>query len=62
MVDLKIGDRVVMNDSYHVSSENKGRIFTVRSEPYLCSGTLVVLLEEKTGAYAVDGLDKIADD
>ena len=62
MVDLKIGDRVVMNDSYHVSSENKGRIFTVQSEPYLCSGTTVVLLEEKTGAYAVDGLDKIADD
>ncbi|MDE6725205.1 MAG: hypothetical protein K2J79_06330 [Ruminiclostridium sp.] len=56
---LKIGDRVVMNDSYHVLSENKGRIFTVRSKPYLCCGTMVVLLEEKTGAYAVGGLDKI---
>ncbi|MDE7281586.1 MAG: hypothetical protein K2N36_07595 [Ruminiclostridium sp.] len=61
-MDLKIGDRVVMNNSYHVSSKDKGRIFTVRSAPYLCSGTMVVLLEEKTGAYAVDGLDKIADD
>lgn len=59
---LKIGDRVVMNDNYHVSDKNKGRIWTVRSEPYLCCGTMVVLLEEKAGAYAVDGLDKIADD
>ena len=58
-MELKIGDRVVMNDNYHVSNENKGKIWTVRSEPYLCSGTMVVLLEGKAGAYAVDGLDKI---
>ena len=59
MDDLKIGDRVVMNNNYRVSTENKGRIWTVRSEPYMCCGTKVFLLEERTGAYAVDGLDKI---
>lgn len=58
-MDLKIGDRVIMNDKYAVSAKNKGRIWTVRSEPYFCCGTMVVLLEEKTGAYAVDGLDKV---
>lgn len=59
MDKLKIGDRVVMNDNYYVSDENKGRIWTVRSEPYMCCGILVVLLEERTGAYAADGLDKV---
>lgn len=58
-MSLKIGDRVVMNDKYFVPDSNKGRTFTVRSEPYLCGETTVVLLEEKTGAYAVDGLDKV---
>lgn len=56
---LKKGDRVIMNDKYRVSDENKGRVWTVRSDPYSCCGTMVVLLEERTGAYAVDGLDKI---
>lgn len=59
MDKLKIGDRVVMNNNYHVSDENKGRIWTVRSEPYMCCGTTVVLLKERTGAYAADGLDKV---
>lgn len=58
-MELKIGDRVVMNDKYHVSDKDKGRLYTVRSNPYLCGETLVVLLKEKSGAYAVDGLDKI---
>ncbi len=58
-MDLKIGDRVVMNDKYYVPNADKGRIWTVRSKPYSCCGTIVVLLEEKTGAYAADGLDKV---
>lgn len=54
---MKIGDKVVMNNRYYVSAENKGKVWTVRSEPWECSGTLVVLLEGKRGGYAVDGLD-----
>lgn len=56
---LKIGDRVVMNDKYHVSKENKGKVWVVRSEPWDCCGSMVVKLEGKSGGYAVDGLDKI---
>lgn len=48
-----------MNDRYYVSEENKGKVWTVRTEPWLCGGTLVVLLEGKAGCYAVDGLDKV---
>ena len=53
---LKPGDKVVMNSKYHVSEQNKGRVWTVRSEPWMCCGTLVVSLEGKSGGYAVDGL------
>lgn len=59
MKDLKIGDKVVMNDKYCVSEKNKGVVFTVRSEPYNCCGTMVVLLENYRGGYAVDGLTKV---
>ena len=58
---LKPGDNVVMNDHYHVSGENRGKVWTVRSEPWVCCGTLVVKLEGKAGGYAVDGLDKVED-
>lgn len=54
---MKIGDKVVMNNKYHVSEKNKGKVWTVRSEPWKCCGTLVVLLEGKSSGYAVDGLD-----
>ena len=53
---MKIGDKVVMNDNYHVSEANKGKIWTVRSEPWNLCGTLVIALEGKSGGYAVDGL------
>lgn len=59
---MKIGDKVVMNDKYHVSVENKGKVWTVRSEPWVCCGTPVVLFEGKSGGYAVDGIDIINDD
>lgn len=51
---LKPGDKVVMNDHYHVSEENRGKVWTVRSEPWNCCGTMVVKLEGK----AVDQKDK----
>lgn len=59
MNNLKIGDKVVMNDKYHVSAESKGKVLTVESEPWECCGTTVVKLEGKAGGYAVDGLDLI---
>lgn len=54
---MKIGDKVVMNGKYYVSEENKNKVWTVRSEPWECCGQHVVLLEGKSGGYAVDGLD-----
>lgn len=59
---LKTGDKVVMNDNYRVSDSNKGRVWTVRSDPWMCCGTLVVALEGKAGGYAVDGLDLVEED
>lgn len=56
---LKVGDKVVMNDKYRVSEENKGKVWTVCSEPWDCCGTMVVLLKGKSGGYAVDGLTKV---
>ena len=58
---LKPGDKVVMNDRYHVSEENKSKVWTVKSEPWNCCGTMVVKLEGKAGGYAVDGLDLLED-
>lgn len=51
-----IGDKVIMNDNYDVSEVNKGKVFTVVSEPWDCCGTMVVKLEGRSGCYAVDGL------
>ena len=45
-----------MNDKYKVSSENKEKTWTVRSDPWEVCGTTVVLLEGRSGGYAVDGL------
>lgn len=59
---LKIGDKVVMNDKYYVSEQNKGKVWTVRSEPWECGGTIAVLLEGKRGGYAVDGLDIVKEE
>lgn len=55
-LNLKPGDRVVMNNEYYVSDEYKGRTFTVCSEPWMCCGTLIVSLEGLSGGFAVDGL------
>jgi hypothetical protein len=56
---LKPGDKVTMNNRYYVSEENRGKIWTVRSDQWDCCGTLVVKLEGKAGGYAVDGLDLV---
>lgn len=53
---FKIGDKVVMNDKYYVPEKNRGRIFTVASEPWECCGILVVKLQGRAGAYGVEGL------
>lgn len=60
MSNIKIGDKVVMNDRYYVSNQNKEKVWTVCSEPWMCCGTLVVKLEGKSGGYAVDGLDIVS--
>lgn len=59
MPELKIGDKVIMNDKYRVADRNKGVVFTVKSEPWNCCGTQVVLLDNYRGGYAVDGLSLI---
>ena len=56
---FKPGDKVRKNDKYFVAQANKKKIWTVRSEPWMCCGTLVVALEGKPGGYAVDGLDLV---
>lgn len=56
---LKVGDKVTMNDKYHVSEQNKGKVFTVKTEPREVCGTLSVWLEDFRGCYAVDGLTNV---
>ena len=46
-----------MNDNDHVSKADKEKVWTVKSEPWNCCGTMVVKLEGKSGGYAVDGLN-----
>ena len=57
---MNIGDRVIMNDKYRVAEANKGKVFTVRSEPWDLCGTECVLLEGYRGGYAVDGLTLVS--
>lgn len=59
MTDIKIGDRVTMNNNYFVSEKDKNKIWTVRSNPWNCCGTIVVLLEGKSDGYAIDGLNVV---
>ncbi len=59
MSDIKIGDKVIMNDNYRVADKNKGIEFIVRSEPFDLCGTTCVMLENYRGGYALDGLTKI---
>ena len=54
---LKPGDKVRMTARYEEGRENPDKVWTVRSEPWMVGGTLVVKLEGKAGGYAVDGLE-----
>lgn len=53
------GKKVVMNDKYYVSEKNKGKVFTIISEPYSVCGTVVVKLDGLSGCYALDGLTEV---
>ena len=57
--EIHIGDKVIMNDRYHVSDKNKGVVWVVRSEPFDVCGSVCVMLEGYRGGYAVDGLDVV---
>jgi hypothetical protein len=50
------GDRVIMNDKYYVSEKNRGKEFTVATDPQDVCGTTCVWLKDYKGCYAVDGL------
>lgn len=58
---LKLGDKVTMNSRYYVSEENRGKIWTVASDPWNLCGTMMVKLEGRHGGYAIDGLDLVED-
>lgn len=56
---MEIGDQVIMNGNYYVPEKNRGKVFTVRSQPFMVCGTVCVLLEDYCGSYAVDGLSVV---
>ncbi|MCI8766103.1 MAG: hypothetical protein HFG58_16455 [Lachnospiraceae bacterium] len=56
---MKIGDQVIMNGNYYVPEKNRGKVFTVRSRPFMVCGTVCVLLEDYCGSYAADGLSVV---
>ena len=56
---LKPGDKVVMNDNCLVPNDNKGKVWTVCSEPWYCCGAMLVKLEGYRGGYIVDSLTLI---
>lgn len=56
---IKIGDKVRMNDKYHVSEKNRNKEFTVTTDPQVVCGTLCVWMNGFRGFYAADGLEKV---
>jgi hypothetical protein len=56
---LNVGDKVVMNDRYHVLEEHKGKEFVVTAGPQKVGGTMCVWLDGYRGCYAEDGLSKV---
>lgn len=55
---LNVGDRVIMNNKYYVSEENKRKKFVVKTEPKEVCGVMSVWLAGFRGCYVVDGLTK----
>lgn len=58
---LTKGDRVVMNNKYHVSERYRGKEFIVTAGPQKVGGTMCVWLDDYKGCYAMDGLTKVGD-
>ncbi|RKJ64895.1 hypothetical protein D7Y06_11395 [Roseburia sp. 1XD42-69] len=58
---LAKGDRVVMNDKYHVPERYRGKEFIVTAGPQKVCGTMCVWLDAYKGCYAEDGLSKVGD-
>lgn len=56
---FKNGDKVKKNSKYFVKEADRDKVYTVRSAPWMCCGTLVIKLEGVAGGYAVDGLDLV---
>lgn len=54
-----LGDVVKMNDKYFEGKKHAGETFEVKSEPFTIGGTWCVYLKGYSGAYAMDGLDKV---
>lgn len=58
-IELRPGDTVRMTDRYYEGEVNAGKIWKVRSWPWITCGEKVVLLEGFVGGYAVDGLELV---
>lgn len=56
---INIGSKVIMNDNYYVSKNNKEKIFTIVSKSWFMCGSEVVELDGYSGCYALDGLDEV---
>ena len=56
---LTVGDKVVMNNQYHVPEHYKGKEFIVTAGPQEVGGIMCVWLEGYRGCYAEDGLSKV---
>lgn len=58
---MKMDDKVVMNGKYPVKDEDKGKVYTCRSNPMDVDGDgeLFVTLMEKSGLWHCDGLDVV---
>ncbi len=59
---LKPGDRVSMNEKYKVSNRYQGMIFTVSSDPWMCGGAEIILLDGYSGGYSTDGLTLVEEE
>lgn len=60
MNNIKVGSLVKMNNTYEVDEDNVDRLFKVISKPFDVCGTQCVLLENYSGAYALDGITLVS--
>ncbi|MGZ0043417.1 hypothetical protein [Paenibacillus ottowii] len=58
---MKPGDKVIMQGCYEASKEKyKGKVWTVKSEPWDLCGSEVVLLEGYSGGFATEYLKPVS--